>query len=206
MTETKAEWERALDEWALGANEDGGYTSAQSQAFEAGWEAASKARAPVEPGVVTREHRDIALTIMWGSKGKSDAPGWLKAWVETGESARDADKHYAIAKAIADAEARGAAGAASPADPAVLGHIGSCMGCFFAELELLDALRTGAEAGEPAEKLLKRVTEVLRDTRRDNFAALYGEDRDVRGLHDASDAERERDELLGVSICLKEES
>jgi hypothetical protein len=59
-----------------------------------------------------------------------------------------------------------AARATPPADPAVLGHIGSCMGCFFAELELLDALRDGAEAGEPAEKLLKRVTAVLRDERR----------------------------------------
>jgi hypothetical protein len=59
-----------------------------------------------------------------------------------------------------------AARATPPADPAVLGHIGSCMGCFFAELELLDALRDGAGAGEPAEKLLKRVTAVLRDERR----------------------------------------
>jgi len=42
-------------------------------------------------------------------------------------------------------------------------HVGSCAGCFFAEAELLDALRDGAEAGEPAEKLLKRV---LRDAHR----------------------------------------
>ncbi len=42
-------------------------------------------------------------------------------------------------------------------------HIGSCGGCFFAEVELLAALKDGAEAGEPAEKLLRRVLDVLLD-------------------------------------------
>lgn len=60
---------------------------------------------------VLRRHRDIALTIRWGTKGKNDAPKWIRDWVENGIANGRAGDLYCIAQAIADAEARGTPGA-----------------------------------------------------------------------------------------------
>jgi len=115
----KADWEKAWERdypvYAKEANEPyGRHTYALSyddgrEAFQAGYLAAAE-RSPAVPGVVTREHRQAALLVVYPGTNKSPAE---ELWLLTGESSDSGGSSVQIflprvAQAIADAEARGA--------------------------------------------------------------------------------------------------
>lgn len=124
MSETKAPWKLAWEREFIGAasllaewepSPEREQAVEQYHAFKAGYLAAAEARTPAVPGVVTREHRMLAIACQEEWEYGQLTPDH-KAWLDGLPTVGDYSYEDSWANVIAEAESRGIAQASPPAD------------------------------------------------------------------------------------------